>query len=100
MGEIFLFFESNGVEGITAFNRLKVFDELFIFEVLKKFEYSIASVAFFSFVNVIETAFEEEVCEGDGGSELCVLFDFDDSAEDVVFKFDIHFGIVLIGNVE
>lgn len=82
------------------FDGFKVFDELFVFEVLKKINDSVASVAFFSFVRVFEAAFEEEVVEGDDGSELPVLFNFDDSAEDVVFELDIHLGIILIGDVE
>ena len=39
------------------FDGFKVFDELFVFEVLKKINDSIASVAFFSFVRVFEATF-------------------------------------------
>ena len=29
-----------------------------------------------------------------------MIFDFDDSAEDIVFELDVHLGIVLVGDVE
>ena len=82
------------------FDGLKVFDELFVFEMLEEVKYGLASIQFFLAADVFKTAFEEEVVEGDSRSELRVLFDFDDSAEDVIFKLDIHLGVVLVGNVE
>lgn len=82
------------------FDVLKIFDELFIFEMFKEFDDGIASVASFTTTYVIEATLGEEVVEGDGGGELPVLFNFDDSAEDIVFELDVHLGIVLIGNIE
>lgn len=82
------------------FDVLKIFDELFVFEMFKEFKDVVAGVTFFIAADVIEAALGEEVVEGDGGSKLPVLFNFDDSAEDVIFKLDVHLGIVLIGDVE
>ena len=72
------------------FDGFKVFDEFFAFEMLEEIKHGLASIQFFLSVDVIEAALGEEVVEGDGGGELPMLFNFDDSAEDVVFKLDVH----------
>ena len=82
------------------FDGFKVFDELFLFKMFEESKDIVACVALFITADVFETALEEEVVEGDDGSELRMLFCFDDSAEYVVFQLDVHFGVVLIGNVE
>lgn len=82
------------------FDVLKIFDKFFVLEMFKEFKYVVAGVTLFVTADVIEAALREKVVEGDGGGELPMLFDFDDSAEDIVFELDVHLGIVLIGDVE
>ena len=72
------------------FDGFKVFDEFFAFEMLEEIKHGLASIQFFLSADVIEAALGEEVVEGDGGGELPMLFNFDDSAQDVVFKLDVH----------
>lgn len=80
----------NGVKRIAVFDEFEGVDESLSLKVFKEFDDGVASVALFAAIGVFDSALEEQVVEGQGGRELLVSFDLDDSAQDVIFELDVH----------
>ena len=89
----------NGIEKITFFGDFKGFNKLFCLKVLEKFDESFASIHFCVVAGVFDAAFGENVVKGQRGSEF-VSFDFNDTVNGVVFKFNIHLCVLLVRHIE
>ena len=89
----------NGIERVTFFGDFKGFDKLFCFKVLEKFSNDFAGTLFYFVIGVVNAAFGENVVKGQRGSEF-VSFDFNDTVNGVVFKFNIHLCVLLVRNIE
>ena len=51
-------------------------------------------------VSIVDTAFFENVVEGENGVEFLVVFDFDDAAHNVAFEHDVHESVADAGRVQ
>ena len=84
----------------AMFDQLKIFDEVLVFKMFEEFDDVVASVELFIAATIFEAAFKEKVIESDGVRKLGMSFNFNDTTHDIIFKFDIHFSILLFGHVK
>lgn len=82
-----------GVKGISFFGKLERFYKTFSSKVLEKFGDSVASVHFVIATRVFDTAFLENIGEGENWAKLFVELDFGNAAHDVAFEHNVHEGI-------
>ena len=100
MARLFGVGKLDGVERVTAFGEFEGFDELFLLEVLKEFDDRVTGVALFVTTGFFKAALFEEILEGERRYQLPVRLDFNDSAQDIVLEFDVHFCVLLTRHVE
>ena len=67
---------------------------------LEEFDDSVASVHLGIAAGIFDTAFLEDVGEGENRAEFRVVFDFDDAAHNVAFEHDVHESVADAGRVQ
>ena len=67
---------------------------------LKEFDNDFTSPTFDFAMSVVDTAFLEDVGEGENRAEFFVVFDFDDAAHNVAFEHDVHESVADAGRVQ
>ena len=69
------------------------------FQVVHKFEHSIASIEFSFAASILDSAFVKYVIKGNDRVHL-VQFDFLNAKHNIIFDGDVHRSILLIGNIK
>jgi len=82
-----------GIKGVDFFGKFERFYKTFSSKVLEKFYDNVASVHFVIATRVFDTAFLENIGEGENRAKFFVEFDFGNSAHDIAFEHNVHEGI-------
>ena len=90
----------NFAELSAVFFNVKIFDEVMVFEMIKKFDNDVASVLPCRFIGAVHLALFENIIEGDSGSKLGMKFNFGDPAHNVLFERNDKGSVVLVGDVQ
>lgn len=88
------------MKSVFSFEQFKGFNETFGLKMFEKFYDGIPSVHFGITIIVFNTAFFENVIESEGGFKFFVRFNFDDAADDVAFKHNVHESVADIRSIE
>lgn len=82
-----------GIKGFDFFGKFERFDKTFSSKVLEKFYDNVASVHFVIATRVFDTAFLENIGEGENWAKFFMELDFGNAAHDVAFEHYVHEGI-------
>lgn len=82
-----------GVKGISFFGKLERFYKTFSLKMFEKFNYSLTGIHFGFPAFVFDTAFLENIGEGENRAKFFVEFDFGNAAHDIAFEHNVHEGI-------
>lgn len=88
------------MESVAFFGKPEVFDNRLVFEMLKEGKHEFARAEFCFSVGIFEAAFFKDILEGDDRTHLLVSDNFLNANHGVVLEFNVHGGVLLLGNVK